>query len=254
MLLLNRSREVHDMRLKHDSSILIAGPSGSGKSYFMERLIENRLQIFDVPPSEIYWCYGQYQQRLEALGQEHGVHLVEGLPESLLDTLPANSMVVVDDLMAEAEDNKLVTALFTKVSHHQHVTVIFLTQNLFQKGSQSRTRSLNASYIVLMKNPRDASQIRHLAVQIFPQNPKFLINVYADAIREPYSYLLLDLRQETPEKLRVRAGGLSLPRNQQKKKKKTKKREQEDEEQEEEEEEETTKSEASIGQTALSTP
>ena len=211
-LLTSRARQVHDMRLKHDSSILIAGPSGSGKTCFVERLIENRLQIFDVPPSDIFWCYGQYQEHLESLSREHGVHLVEGLPESLLDTLPTNSMVVVDDLMTEAEDSKLVTALFTKVSHHQHVTVIFLTQNLFQKGAQSRTRSLNASYIVLMKNPRDASQIRHLAAQIYPQNPKFLINVYADAIRAPYSYLLLDLRQETLDKLRVRSGGLAAAR------------------------------------------
>ena len=210
MLLSGRARPVHDMRLKHNSSILVAGPSGSGKTCFVERLIENRLQIFDVPPSGIFWCYGQHQEHLERLRREHGVHLVEGLPESLLDTLPANCMLVVDDLMAEAEDSKLVTALFTKVSHHQHVTVIFLTQNLFQKGAQSRTRSLNASYIVLMKNPRDASQIRHLAAQIFPQNPKFLINVYADAIRAPYSYLLLDLRQETPDKLRVRSGGLAV--------------------------------------------
>ena len=196
---------VYDLRLKHDSSILVAGPSGSGKTYFVEDLIANKLAMFDIPPSAIFWCYGQYQDRLERLKREHGVYLVQGLPDTLLEELPPNSMLVVDDLMSEVGNSKLVTALFTKVSHHRHVTVIFLTQNLFQKGAESRTRSLNSSYIVLMKNPRDASQIRHLAAQMFPENPKYLINVYQNAIAAgPYSHLLLDLRQETPDKLRLR--------------------------------------------------
>lgn len=52
-----------------------------------------------------------------------------------------------------------------------------------------------------LKNPRDRSQITHLARQM--QN-KILQEAFEDATATPYGYLLLDLRQETPEDLRLR--------------------------------------------------
>ena len=58
--------------------------------------------------------------------------------------------------------------------------------------------SLNAHYIILFKNPRDASQFANLARQMYPKQWQFA------ATREPYSYLLLDLRPEQNEDLRLR--------------------------------------------------
>ena len=43
-------------------------------------------------------------------------------------------------------------------------------QNIFQKGTHARTISTNIQYMVLFKNARDQSQIRTLAMQIFPTN------------------------------------------------------------------------------------
>jgi hypothetical protein len=79
-------------------------------------------------------------------------------------------------------------------------------QNLFPKGSEMRNISLNSNYIVLMKNSRDRAQIRHLARQIYPGKSKFLIDAYEEATKEPYGYLLLDFRNTTPDKIRVRTG------------------------------------------------
>ena len=59
--------------------------------------------------------------------------------------------------------------------------------------------SLNAHYIVLFKNPRDASQFANLARQMYPKQWQFAVEAYKDATREPYSYLLLDLRPEQNE-------------------------------------------------------
>jgi len=47
--------------------------------------------------------------------------------------------------------------MFTKISHHRNVSVVYLTQNVFDKNKYARTISLNAHYLVLIKNPRDAS-------------------------------------------------------------------------------------------------
>ena len=42
--------------------------------------------------------------------------------------------------------------------------MLYLEQNLFPKNKESRTISLNFQYMVVFKNPRDASQISHLVV------------------------------------------------------------------------------------------
>jgi len=56
----------------------------------------------------------------------------------------------------------------------------------------------------LFKNPRDASQFTNLARQMYPNRSAFAVEAYKDAIREPYSYLLVDLRPEQDEHLRLR--------------------------------------------------
>ena len=56
-----------------------------------------------------------------------------------------------------------------------------------------------------MKNTRDSSSVSILAKQTHPFKTRFVTDSYLDATKKPYSYLLMDLRQETPEKIRLRA-------------------------------------------------
>jgi len=72
-----------------------------------------------------------------------------------------STLLILDDLMSET--NQLVANVFTKISHHRNVSVVYLTQNLFDKNKYARTISLNAHYLVLFKNPRDATQFATLA-------------------------------------------------------------------------------------------
>jgi len=65
--------------------------------------------------------------------------------------------------------------------------------------------SLNAHYMVLFKNQGDASQFANLARQMYPKTSQFAVEAYKDATREPYSYLLVDLRPEQDEDLRLRS-------------------------------------------------
>jgi len=102
------------------------------------------------------------------------------------------------------ETNETVANIFTKGSHHRNVSVIFLAQNIFPQNKFSGTMSLNAHYMVLFKNPRDASQFANPARQMYPKTSKFAVEAYKDATKEAYSYLLVDLRQEQDEYLRLR--------------------------------------------------
>ena len=84
------------------------------------------------------------------------------------------------------------------------MSVILLFQNLFHKNKHARNISLNSYYLVLYNNPRDESQIANLFRHIYPTRWRFAVEANKDATREPYSYLLVDLRPEQDEVLRLR--------------------------------------------------
>ena len=102
------------------------------------------------------------------------------------------------------ETNETVANMFTKGAHHRNISVVFLAQNLFPKNKFARTMSLNAHYTVLFKNPRDVSQFENLAREMYPKTSQFAVEANRDATWEPYSYLLVDLRPEQDEELRLR--------------------------------------------------
>ena len=98
-----------------------------------------------------------------------------------------------------------MTNLFTKLVHHKNLFVINITQNFFQNSKETRTRKLNAQYVVLFKNPSDATQIAVIGRQMYPKDPDFLPDVYSKATKRPHGYVFIDLRQETDDDLRIRS-------------------------------------------------
>lgn len=68
-----------------------------------------------------------------------------------------------------------------------------------------RDITLNAHYLVLSKKRRDLSQVSHLGRQLFPRHVRLFQEVFEDAAKDPYTYLFIDLRAETPEELRLRS-------------------------------------------------
>ena len=62
-----------------------------------------------------------------------------------------------------------------------HYFIIFITQNLFPPGKESRTRNLNTHYYAIFKNPRDTSQFEILARQVAPRRSKALIELFKEA-------------------------------------------------------------------------
>lgn len=177
----------------------ISGPTSSGKSQFTIKLLKHAREMMDHPPDKVYWCYGEYQELFSTL---KGIEFIEGVPDPELFNPKLNNLVVIDDLMSEIDTR--VTKIFTKVSHHRNVSVILILQNLFMKNKEARTISLNTQYMVLFKSPRDATQISNLAKQMYPGKGKFVQEAFFDATKEPFGYLFVDLKQSTPEHMRLR--------------------------------------------------
>lgn len=138
------------------------------------------------------------------------MQFVKDYDDTLYDSLDpkVRNLVVLDDQMENKDmhsgGGSGLAKFFTQGSHHRNLTVIYIVQNLFHQSRVMRTVSLNSHYLVLFKNPRDKLQIRNLAAQMHPNNAKFLVSSYEDATNVPYGYLVVDLRPETPEQLRIR--------------------------------------------------
>ena len=58
--------------------------------------------------------------------------------------------------------------------------------------------------MVVFKNTRDASQMTHLARQMYPGRAKFVQEAFKDATSLPYGYLLVDLKKDTSDDMRMR--------------------------------------------------
>ncbi|GFT09035.1 uncharacterized protein TNCV_4105021 [Trichonephila clavipes] len=183
--------------LKHPFSMMICGPSNSGKTFFVRRILETTL-IKPFPP-KIIWCYGIYQKLFEKMSDKE---FHEGIPSGVENI--TNALIIIDDLMNEVGDDKNFQTCSRKEATFRDISVIFILQNIFCKGKQIRNISLNTSYLCCFKNVRDKQQISCLARQMYPSQSKFLLESYDDATKVPYGYLFIDLKPETNERLRIR--------------------------------------------------
>jgi hypothetical protein len=192
---------------KHPFTCITGGPTSCGKTVFVSKFLQNIDVMIDQKIEEIIWCFGESQPMHEELKNSLStpIKFIEGIPnlnDIASESKPPARLIVIDDFMREA-DGKVVD-IFSKGSHHRNLSIIFITQNIFFQGKGARDMSLNAHYLVIFKNPRDRSQFQSMARQIYPENTKFITEAYADATSKPHSYLLLDMRQSTPDAFRFR--------------------------------------------------
>ena len=73
------------------------------------------------------------------------IEYMYGIPSDLDTTFDRTkkNLIVLDDMMDEASKDEKVAQLFTR-GRHDNLSVIYLTQNLFQKNQ--RSISLNSDY------------------------------------------------------------------------------------------------------------
>lgn len=187
-------------------SIILAGPSGCGKSTFAHNLLENLTELTGTEFNFILWCYSETGS-IKGLPKIPNLRMCQGIPEVIGQGLSEDSpkLVIIDDLMTNKEYEPRICDMFIKESHHRNISIIFICQNIFYQSRFARTISLNAKYLVVFRNIRDKSQFLPLARQLHPDKPNDLLNVYKECTVKPFSYLFIDLNQETPDVLRYRS-------------------------------------------------
>jgi len=126
-----------------------------------------------IVTEEIVYCYGEYQHAFDTVRNRVDFH--GSFPDVHQLDARLRTLLILDDLMTEADNS--IANVFTKISHHRNVLVVFLTENLFH---QNKHISLNAHYIVLVKNPRDVGQFTTFVYHSLVASPR---NSAADYIR-----------------------------------------------------------------------
>lgn len=197
-------------QLHHPMTMLIAGPSFSGKSTLVVGIINAGREIIDVNFKKIIWCFAEKNSVKSILpqinnAQREKIHFVNGVPDEFENPDNEPQLVILDDLMSESNSAKTVSELFTRGSHHKNFSVILVTQNIFQQSKHSRDISLNAKYIVHFKSPRDTLQFSYLARQIYPENSRDLCRLFKEITRTSHSYIFIDLTQDVHHLLKFRS-------------------------------------------------
>jgi hypothetical protein len=193
--------EDKDLQLHLPFSLIISGPSSSGKSSFLIKLIDQSKELINPPPKSILYCYGEYSSIIPIL-QRAGISVYSGVPpEEIIRKQEKPALIILDDLLYSI-DERYLSELTTKKSHHQNFGFVFVTQNLFEK--KIKVARQNSMYLVLMRSPNSALAIRNLGVQLFPRQLDFFLDSYREATKDPYSYLFVDLHPSSDSTLRLR--------------------------------------------------
>ena len=220
-----------DAQLKCPFNLLVSGPTQSGKTSWVCRLLLNSSLLLETPPQAIHW-YSPHLHPPDILFTEtpssssrlHVYHH-KGLPwrkkqqteeeaeeeeeeeeEEKRGPEPGD-IIVIDDFAQETTNSSELTAFITKNSHHRKISVCVLTQNLFWGGKETRTQSLNMHYLVLMRQTRDHRQVRTLGRQLTQTEKEFraFLEAYNDATgKNLFSYLLISMHPRDDKRLLLR--------------------------------------------------
>ena len=195
--------EKNDLNFATPCSICVSGPSQSGKSQWILKLIQNRKLLFATDFIELYYCIPEnlslnpnpiYEEIKKSFPT---ARLNFGLPDVTklnlnFDNTP--KLLIIDDLMSEFLASYDMVKLLSVEVHHCNITTIFTLHNLFAPSKFGRTITRNINYKVLFSNRLDIKEIRNVSLQITNQ-PNFLKNSF-DFLNKEYpsepAYLIID--------------------------------------------------------------
>jgi hypothetical protein len=212
-----------DGTICHPFTMSISGPSGSGKSTFVKDLLLNRQELISAPFDYVLFLIGTSAAQNPILFDTAQILKKQGM--SQVEIWAVNQMypdpkiqkkqfpphleqfvenkhqqglagcIVIDDLMQEVADMNILTPLFTRMSSHLNLSVIYITQNLFFQGKNagsSMTLYRNTKYLVMFYSRVDKSTIRFLVQRMGPGINSNLLRTMLDQLLRKYRYTMIN--------------------------------------------------------------
>jgi len=136
------------------------------------------------------------------------LEIVSGLPNVTSLKLDVNSstasLIVIDDLQSQFLDSKDMLELLAVKVHHMNISVIYTMQNYFAHSKFGKSLSRNCHYKVFFFNRLDLTELRHISLQITPNNSTFLqscFNFLIEHYPKSHNYLVVDghFKSTTPQ-------------------------------------------------------
>ena len=193
-----------NFKFKDGTGCQVLGPSGSGKSSLLLRIIKYRNELFTPRvPDVVIWCHsGLEQKTLFQHLKEICPHIkfVVGLEE--LKKINFNPklfhLLVLDDLYVECANSDFVNELFYRGNHHLGIFTFLVMHNTFTRGKWSLDIARNSRYAVLFNNKRDRRGQEAFARNVAGIKPADFHEIMRLVTkRNPYGYLVFDLHPAT---------------------------------------------------------
>ena len=220
-----------DGTFSHPFTMVLAGPSGSGKSTYVNNLMKNYEKYIDETFDYIYIMIGTdltenvlFTELLSNLKEKdiktevweinklfpNEKSLQEEFPKYFLNIIQDHKIkkekgcLIIDDLMKEMADSDVLMNLFTRMSTHSDISIIFLTQNLFFQGkkkSNNTTIFRNIKYLILFYSKIDKSTLRYVVSRIGDQKNNKKLFYMLDQLMKEHRYIVFNLDLNKDEEI-----------------------------------------------------
>ena len=201
----------------HPGNMAIFGPSKSGKSTFLKKLIENRKEIFRSPAaaesskenfrSVVYYYGSRWQPIFQAMSDaDPSIEFRMGYPQnSMEEEIPESerpALVIFDDLESEIEKSPNAANLVTRDSHHLGLFVVLVFQDIFPKGKHSTTIYRNVDTLLYFRysNNDHALMTRFRNFYAGGNRARDLMEIYTKWTDERGGYMVIDNHPDQKEK------------------------------------------------------
>lgn len=164
-----------DFRIITPFSMIISGPSQSGKSELILKLVKYREKIFSTKFNRIIYCFPsslatnslRYLQNMR--NEFSALEIFYGLPDLVKLNLQQNRLpclLIIDDLMTEFLNSEEMTHLITKKVHHLNVSVCTTLQNYFAPSKYGKTIIRNSQLKFIISNPAEKVELSKISQQL----------------------------------------------------------------------------------------
>ena len=203
--------------LHHPFSLILASPSNGGKSTLSFNIIKNSAKLVSNTNGQgfdsVWIIYRSYQPLYEQMKRELSipVNLFEKtIPDDLENLLGKTQskfpVVVIDDGIC-SENQELIQDLFCRLSHHLSISVILITQSLFDcKNPTLRFCHRNTKALIIFACPRDQGSLRTLVHQMLPdrKKAKLLMQTIEKELEKPFNFVMFDFDPRCPANQRFK--------------------------------------------------